>query len=257
MNAVSKIAITALSSILLLGSSMNLMAEAAPSSYLSDIGLKTSATKTQSEGEKERLEKEEIARITALLEKNPDDTYVTYSSFQPKGQEVWGYSDYWMGKGYDKYEEYMKKAASLKEATPQQPDGLPKGYAFAKAYIEGPYGSEYKAEMKAEAEKLGKKVYSKKVDWTSTNLIQLTYTNGEDYIELYSGRIQEKSMKEKEYTYKSYKDMKKQYPQLDDKIMVNRLSWNENGKSFSIQTNPGNPLTKEDLIKPAKTMVKK
>ena len=246
----------ALGSVTLVNAKGNDVDAAESSSAVNEIALKTAAENPKAEGEVEKLQEEEIARITALLEKNPDDTYVSYSNLHPKGDTVWGYSDYWMGKGYDKYEDYLKKASSLKESTPQQPDSLPEGYAFAKAYIEGPYGSEYKAEMKAEAEKLGKKVYSKKVNWTYTNLIQLTYTNGENYIELYSGRIREKNMKEKEYTYKSYKDMKKEYPKLDDKIMVNRLSWNENGKMFSIQTNPGNPLTKEDLIKLAKTAVK-
>ncbi|MBG9794506.1 hypothetical protein ABD76_19160, partial [Paenibacillus dendritiformis] len=251
MKVASKAAIAALSSILLLGSSLNLAVEAAPSPASSDIALKTAAAKPKAESEGEKLEKEEIARINELLKKNPFDNYLTYSSFQPKGREVWGYSN---GKGgYDKYEDYLKKVSSVKEARPQQPADLPEGYTFEEAQIIGPHIIEYTEEMKAEAKKLGKKIYSKKVDWTYTNYIVLTYTNGEDYIQLTSSRLENKDgkakVKEKDYVYTSAEDMtKKHHMQLG-----NTLSWKEGGKGFSISTNPDNPLTKEDLIKLAKT----
>ncbi|MBG9794060.1 hypothetical protein ABD76_16730, partial [Paenibacillus dendritiformis] len=224
---------------------------AAQSPASSDIALKTAAAKPKAESEGEKLEKEEIARINELLKKNPFDNYLTYSSFQPKGREVWGYSN---GKGgYDKYEDYLKKVSSVKEARPQQPADLPEGYTFEEAQIIGPHIIEYTEEMKAEAKKLGKKIYSKKVDWTYTNYIVLTYTNGEDYIQLTSSRLENKDgkakVKEKDYVYTSAEDMtKKHHMQLG-----NTLSWKEGGKGFSISTNPDNPLTKEDLIKLAKT----
>ncbi|NKI19941.1 M56 family metallopeptidase [Paenibacillus dendritiformis] len=226
---------------------------AAPSPASSGIGLMTAAAKPKAESEGEKLEKEEIARINELLKKNPFDNYVTYSSFQPKGGRVWGYMN--GGGRYDKYEDYLKKVSSVKEAKPQQPADLPEGYTFEEAHIFGPYGSEYVEEMKAEAKKLGKKVYSKKVDWTFTNLIVLTYTNGEDYIQLTSSRLENKDgkekVKEKDYVYTSAEDNTRKH----DMQLGNKVSWKEGGQAFSISTNPDNPLTKEDLIKLAKTMV--
>ncbi len=90
----------------------------------------------------------------------------------------------------------------------------------------------------------------------------LTYTNGEDYILFSSFHLDEKDKKQKGYVYKSAKDMEKESPNLKDpKIREvtyrNFLNWIENGKRFQIETNSDNPLTKEDLIKLAKTMVKK
>lgn len=219
-------------------------------------------SKVMSEGEK--LEKAEQDRINKLLEKNPDDTYLVYVS-----KELTKEKDqvYIMGNGYpryDKYEDYLKKAASLKEATPQQPADLPKGYAFVEAQITGPYSTEYAAEMKAEAKKLGKEIYSKKIDWKTSNWITVKYKKGEDFIELGTRRLDEidKKTLKKGYVYKSTKDMKKENPNLTnpeirEATYRNFLNWIDDDKSYQIATNPGNPLTKEDLIKLAKTMVKK
>ncbi|MFW5438719.1 hypothetical protein [Paenibacillus apiarius] len=255
MKTTMKVAITTLSSILLLGS-MNFAAEAASSPAVSNLTLKTAAAKPKAENEGEKLQKEEEARINKLLEKNPDDTYMVYVSNEltkRKGLEVFG-----MGNGHPEftaYEDYLKKASTLKEAAPQQPVDLPDGYSFAEGKIIGPYSSEYEAEMKAEAKKLGKQIYSKKINWTHTNLIVLKYTNGEDYIELMSSRLDKEDKKQKGYTYRSAKEAVKKDPKLEKQFIKNWLSWNEQGKGFSISTNPGNPLTKDELIKLAKTMV--
>ncbi|MFW5435344.1 M56 family metallopeptidase [Paenibacillus apiarius] len=239
--------------------------DAAPSPAVNEIALKTAATKPKAEGEGEKLEKEEKERVAKLLEKNPDDTYIVYVSNELNegkgGLPVEGFSlseFYLMGSpslSFDTYEAYLKRASTLKEAVLQQPADLPEGYTLSKANIYSVFTSKDFAPVKAEAKKLGKQVYSKKINVTKSDHIALTYTNGEDYINISSFHFDEKDKrKEKEYNYTSAKDMEKKNPNHEGR---NYLSWFENGKSFQIVTNPGNPLTKEELIKLAQTAVKK
>ncbi|MEQ7053263.1 hypothetical protein ABN764_21715 [Paenibacillaceae sp. P-4] len=63
--------------------------------------------------------------------------------------------------------------------------------------------------------------------------------------------------KQQGYVYIAAADVKKKNPKLDPKFITTTLNWYEQGKGFSISTNAENPLTKEDLIKLATTMVKK
>ncbi|WP_051004439.1 hypothetical protein [Paenibacillus sp. OSY-SE] len=158
MKVASKVAITALSSILLLGSSVNLTAEAAPSRTSSDITLKTAAAKPKAASEGEKLEKAEKERIAKLLEKNPDDTYMVYVSNELK-KEKGDQEVSLMGSpspSFDTYEAYLKRASILKEAVPQQPADLPEGYTLAEANIFSVFTPKDLAAMKAEAKKLGK-----------------------------------------------------------------------------------------------------
>ncbi|MCY9516019.1 hypothetical protein [Paenibacillus apiarius] len=257
MKVPSKVAITALSSILLLGSSVNLTAEAAPSHASSDITLKTAAAKPKAISEGERLEKEEKDKINKLMKENPDDTYMLFVSNELK-KEKGGQEVVLMGgspPSFDTYEAYLNRASTLKEAVPQQPADLPEGYTLSKANIYFVFTPKDFAAVKAEAKKLGKQIYSKRINVTFSDHIALTYTNGEDFINISSFHFDEKDKrKEKKYEYTSAKDMEKKDPKHEGR---NYLSWFESGKSFQIETNPGNPLTKEDLIKLAKTAVKK
>lgn len=244
----AKITIAALSGALMLGS-MNFAAEAAPG--------KTANT-TAAVSKADQLEKEEIARINKLLKDHPDDSYMVFVSNEltkRKGLETFAMGN--VHPTYNTYEDYWKKASTLKEPVPKQPDDLPEGYGFATGEIVGPYSSEYHNELKAEAKKLGKQIYSKKINWTKSNWIALHYKNGTNYIKLQSTRSDSRDNKQKGYSYTTAEEMKKKNPKLGKEYITNTLSWTENGKSFSITTNPGNPLTKEDLIQLAKTAVKK
>ncbi|EPY13042.1 MULTISPECIES: hypothetical protein [Paenibacillus] len=262
MKMTMKLAVATISGVLLF-CSMNLAAEAASSRVVRDVTLKTAAAEPKAMSEGEKLEKAEQERIDKLLEKNPDDTYIIYVSKELKKnkneQEV-----YFMGNfnpRFDTYEAYYKFASKLKEAVPQRPADLPKGYTLAEAIIISPLGPKDLVAMKAEAKKLGKQIHSKKINWTKSDFIVLTYTNGKNEIKLSSGAVKEKDKKEKNYVYKSAKDIEKENPNLAPAIKKitykNQISWNESGKGFWISTNPENPLTKEDMIKLAKTMVKK
>ncbi|KJB86414.1 hypothetical protein AZ66_18980 [Paenibacillus sp. E194] len=85
MKVASKVAITALSSILMLGSSsVNLMAEAAPSRTSSNITVKTAAVKPELISEGEKLVVAEKDKINKLLEGNPNDSYILYVSSELK-----------------------------------------------------------------------------------------------------------------------------------------------------------------------------
>ncbi|MCE5172058.1 hypothetical protein LQV63_22505 [Paenibacillus profundus] len=270
MKAASKVAITALSSILLLGSSMNLTAEAAPSRASSDITLKTTAAKQEASSEGEKLVEAEKDKINKLLEENPNDSYILYVSNELKKEESsipegWiSFSEVsFMGsprsQSFDTYEAYLKRASALKEAVPQQPADLPEGYSLSKADIYSVFTPKDLAAIKAEAKKLGKQIYSKKMNVTKSHHIGLTYTKGEDFISIQSFHFDEedlkdKKRKEKEYNYISAKDKEKEDPKHEGR---NHLSWERGEKVFQIVTNKGNPLTEEDLIKLAKTAVKK
>ncbi|MDT8975313.1 hypothetical protein RQP50_03530 [Paenibacillus sp. chi10] len=260
MKMTMKLAIATIGGILLIGS-MNLAAEAASSRSTSDIALKTAAAEPKAMSEGDKLEKAEQERIRKLIEKNPDDTYIVYVSnelIKVKGRiEV-----YMMGNSmpkFDKYEDYLKKADTLKEATLQQPADLPEGYTLLRAEINGPFTVDYSAQLKAEAKKLNKQIYSKKINWTTSNGIRLEYKNGDDYITLGSRNLDSVDLKQNKqgYTYVSAAETKKKNPKLETKNLWNELNWRENGKLYYILTNAENPLTKEDLIKLAKTMVKK
>ncbi|MGG0814576.1 hypothetical protein [Paenibacillus alvei] len=254
MNTKQKIAIASQCSILLFGS-MHLMSGTASDHAISGINLKTAATKPMAASEGEKLEQAEKAKLDKLLEKNPCDMYLIYSSFQPKGFEVFGYGNF--NPRYERYEDYEKLLRVMKEPAPQKPADLSKSYTYDGVIVVGPYTNEYAAAVQSEAKKLGKKVYSKKLEWKDTNMIQLRFVNGKDYIQFSSYRIEEMDKKEKGFVYKIAADVKKENPKLDSKFISNTLSWYEQGKGFSISTNPENPLTKGDLIKLAKTMVKK
>ncbi|GAV15208.1 hypothetical protein [Paenibacillus sp. NAIST15-1] len=272
MKVASKVAITALSSVLMLGSSsVNLMAEAAPSRTSSNMTVKTAAAKPELISEGARLVEEEKDKINKLLEKNPNDTYMLYVSSELKKEkenipEGWiSFSEVsFMGsprtQSFDTYEAYIKRASALKEAVPQQPADLPEGYRLSKADIYSVFTPKDLAAIKAEAKKLGKQVYSKKMNMIKSDHISLTYTKGQDFINIASFHWDEndleeyKKKKEKEYSYTSAKDMEKKNPNHEGR---NYLSWREDGKSFQVETNKNNPLTKEELIMLAKTVVKK
>ncbi|TQR44976.1 hypothetical protein [Paenibacillus popilliae] len=266
MKAGSKVAIMALSSILLLGSSsISFIVEAAPSNIIS----KTASAKLEAISDGEKLVEEEKDKINKLLEKNPNDSYILYISkelMKEKGSLPAGNTSLsevtFMGnprsQSFDTYEDYLKRALALKEAVPQQPADLLEGYRLTKADIYSVFTPKDLAAIKAEAKKLGKQVYSKKMNVTKTDSISLTYTNGEDYINITSSNIDEKDKrKEKEYKYTSSKEMEKQQKAPKWMTFGNYLTWREGDKSFQMVTNKDNPLTKESMIKLAKTAVKK
>lgn len=232
-----------------------------PGTVYPDGNIGTAAAKPMAMSEGEKLHKAEQDRIHKLLEKNPDDTYIVYVSgeiIQRKKASI-----YYTGSvhpKFDTYEDYLKRASALKDAVLQQPVDMPKGYQFITGQIRGPFNdADYPKEIETEAKKLGKKVYSKKINWTTSNGIILEYTNGDDKITLGSrdlDSVDKKQLKQGHYTYITAAENKKEKSALKVEIR-NDLIWRDNEKLYYISTNPDNPLTQEDMIKLAKTMVKK
>ncbi|TVX93436.1 hypothetical protein [Paenibacillus agilis] len=261
MKTTMKLAIATLSGLLLF-SSMNLAAEAATSSTSgSNVKWKEIASKPKSESKADKLVKEELDKIEELVKKNPNDMYIVYVSndlTKKKTNEVFS-----MGGSvleFSTYKDYWNKASTLKDIVLQQPADLPEGYNFTHGEIWGPYSTELSAELKAEAKKLGKQIHWKKVNWTRANSIELEYKSEEHYIKFrYILEDKKDAKASKGFTYESADEAMKKFPKLskNHEYIVNTLYWTEKGKYYSITTNPDSPLTKEDLIKLAKTMVKK
>ncbi|MBD8499687.1 hypothetical protein [Paenibacillus arenosi] len=259
MKTTMKLAIATLSGLLLF-SSMTLAVEATSLTTASNSRWKETAAKPKSESEADKLIKEELDKIGELLKKNPDDMYIVFVSNEltkKKTNEVFS-----MGGSlkFSTYKDYWKKASTLKDTVLQEPADLPEGYNFTYGEISGPYSTELSADLKAEAKKLGKQIHWKKVNWTRATSIRLEYKSGEHDIKFGYSLLDKKDAKApRGFTYESADEMIKDNPKLSkkDKYVFNILTWVEKGKYYSITTNPDSPLTKEDLIKLAKTIVKK
>ncbi|WP_433938487.1 hypothetical protein [Paenibacillus lautus] len=179
MKAATKVAIAALSSILLLGSSASLAAEAQSVKKAQESAVKKTAkaAKSISAEEKKFIEKE-IQRVKELTQES-GDMYVVYHKY-PKLNSGFDIS-YWGGvHEFTTYEDYLKKASTLKGSILQQPANLPKGYKFLSAVIEAPIEGKFVDEVRAEGKKSGKPIYVKKIDWKEAATIRLKYTNGKD-----------------------------------------------------------------------------
>lgn len=123
---------------------------------------------------------------------------------------------------------------------------MPEGYTFVKGVIQSPFSKKFEAQVKAEAK--GKVVYSKKMEWTEAGEIKLEYKKGKDNIILHMQTDYSEDKEAKGYKYESADSLH------TDR---NQVTWSENGKIFFLSVNPENPLTEEDLMKLAKTMIKK
>ncbi|WP_237728552.1 hypothetical protein [Paenibacillus sp. OSY-SE] len=104
MKAATKVAIATLSGILLLGSSVNLAAEAASSQPAKKTAAKEAANKAQTAEEKKFIESE-ITRVKELP-KEPGDIYVMYFKYK---QLNYGFDFLPFGKDleYSTYEDYF------------------------------------------------------------------------------------------------------------------------------------------------------
>lgn len=255
MKNTKKVTIATLCSILLLGS-MGAVVQAASSQSFNGITLKTAAAKAPTDAEKKKLIEAEKNKLVQI-KKIPGDVYVLYVSDKAlNGGTEFLY--YVSPLDFKKYEEYEKWAYKLKGPIVQEPEGMPEGYTFTKGEIEHPYDKQFNAKLKAEAK--GKVAYSKKLEWTKAGEIKLEYAKGKDNLIMRISTIDqdiEKDAKDEGFEYKSADEYdaetKKKYPQF----VRNSVSWSEKGIRFTISTNPGNPLTKEELIELAKTMIKK
>jgi len=243
MKAASKVAIATLSSMLLLSSSMNFTVEAASSKPAQKTAAKKVSEKAPTAEEKKFIE-QEIKRVKELVMKT-GDTYVLYHKYKAlnSGLDI----SYWgLTQEYTTYEDYLKKATTLKGAILQEPSNLPEGYTFSKARIGGPFGGKFIDDLRAEGKKSGKPIYTKKMNWNEAEDIRLEYTNGEDTMAFMKYTIETKERKNKGY--------------FDDKLPASvypkYVYWQDGGKfGYSISTSADIP--REKKIEILKAVVKK
>ncbi|SYX87582.1 hypothetical protein [Paenibacillus alvei] len=253
MKNTKKVTIATLCSILLLGS-MSAAVQAASSQSFNSITLKTAAAKAPTDTEKKKMIEAEKARIVQI-KKNPGDIYLVYVSDKKLngGSEFLYYTNF---PTFTKYEDYEKYSSTLKGPIIQEPEGMPEGYTFVKGEIQNSIGRKIlEAQVKAEAK--GKVVYSKKVEAPEVGEIKLEYAKGNDklFMELFTSEI-DKNAKDEGFEYKSADEYDAETKKKNPQFVRNSVSWTEKGVRFTIATNPGNPLAKEELIELAKTMIK-
>ncbi|UHA73344.1 hypothetical protein [Paenibacillus sp. 481] len=250
----SKFVIATLSTILLLGS-VNVAAQAVSSPSFESSLLNTVAAKVLTAAEKKKLIRAEHEKLGKLTNNNPGAVYLLYVSDKALngGSEFQYYVNF---PTFKKYEDYEKWVSKLNGPIVVEPEGMPEGYAFIKGEIQNHLDNKpFQAQVKAEGK--GKVVYSKKFEWTEAGKIKLEYTNGSDNI-IFQMHTNYYPVKDSTtYKYKSVDSYSEEDKKKYAKTLRNQLYWTEKGISYEISTNPGNPLTKEELIALANTMIKK
>lgn len=242
MKMTSKLAIAAVCGMLLF-SSVNFTVEAAAKKSAIDYTMKGAS------GESKVLE-EELARLDKEVQKNGGTycVFVDNKKTKSKGPEVFWYGN--VKQQFQNYDDYMKKVAGLKGAALQRPTDLPEEYAFVEAGFLPYLDQNFKANLRAEAQKSGKVVLSKKYNWNKSESMTLKFANDKNYVKLNFYDMGTKhATNKKEYTY---------YPAKKgsgNKAGENQLIWVDKALSCNIYTNADNPMTKEELITLAESMI--
>ncbi|MDR0267308.1 hypothetical protein [Paenibacillus sp.] len=251
MNKAMKAAVVAASIAMLFGSAnMTEAAQSKAANKSSQAAAKTSAA------DKKAFEaaKAELSKKLA-----PGDLYILYVRDKALngGEEFMNYMNMFQ---FKTYEDYLNQAAKLKGPTLTKPEGLPDGYKFVKGNIQPPfekYLTQYQKEVKAEAAAKGKSAYYKKFDWKEPGEINLAFANGKDNLQMQVSYSVSKDKGTSGYSYRTADEFDSELAKKHPEWVRNKLSWSDEDHVYNITTNPGNPLTKEDLIKLAKTAVKK
>jgi bla regulator protein BlaR1 len=246
MKAATKVAIATLSSILLIGSSVSLVAKAHSYEKAQQAVVKKTAEAAKPiTAEEKKFIEQEIERVKKLTQES-GDMYVLYHKY-PKLNSGFDIS-YWGGvHEFTAYEDYLKKATTLKGSILKQPANLPKGYKFLSAVIEGPIEGKFVDEVRAEGKESGKPIYVKKIDWKEAATIRLKYTNGKDTLGF------------SKYTVDSEENKKKGFfdDTLPAHIFPKYVFWNDGGKfEYNISTSSLD-ISRKQKIAMLKAAVKK
>ncbi|MGG3309495.1 hypothetical protein ABER23_18980 [Paenibacillus lautus] len=219
----------------------------------SQTAVKTSAV------DKKAFEAAKAEISKKLAQKNPGDLYILYVRDKALngGSEFMNYMNLLQ---FKTYEDYLNQAAKLKGPTLTMPKALPEGYKFVKGNIQPPlikYLAQYQKEVKAEAAAQRKGVHYKKFDWKEFGEINLHFANGKDNLQMQVAYYVGKDKGNGGYNYHTAGEFDAEMAKKHPEFVSNTLSWSDQYYIYNITTNPGNPLTKEELIKLAETAVKK
>ncbi|MBX4150769.1 hypothetical protein [Paenibacillus lautus] len=246
MKAATKVAIATLSSILLMGSSVNLAAKAQSYEKAPKATVKKAAETAKSiSAEEKRLIEDEIQRVKELTQES-GDMYVLYHKY-PKLNSGFDIS-FWGGiHEFTSYEDYLKKASTLKGSILKQPANQPKGYKFLSAVIEGPTEGKFVDEVRAEGKKSRKPIYAKKIDWKEAASIRLKYASGKDTLGFSKYAADSEGSKKKGF----FSD------KLPAHVFPKYVFWNDGGKfEYSISTSSLD-MSRKQKVEILKAAVKK
>jgi len=256
MKYVKKAAVVATGIALLFGTANMTEAFANQTNSAQELESKTPAVgKEAVEAAKAELSQ----KVNGEIGKNTGDTYLLYVS-DPSlngGSAFLYYLDMFK---FTNYDDYLNQAGKLQGPVLQKPEALPEGYKFENGNIQPPiakHHKEFQREVKAEAEAQGKGVYYKKFDWNEMGEINLTFVNGKDNLEMQVAHSLGRKTANNGYRYIKSTEVDAEQGKKIPGLVRNKLIWSDQDHIYSITTNPGNPLTKEDLIKFAETAVKK
>ncbi|MFE0559425.1 hypothetical protein ACFW1P_26260 [Paenibacillus sp. NPDC058910] len=212
-----------------------------------------------SAADKKAVEAAKAVLSKKLAQKNQGDLYILYVRDKALngGAEFMNYMNMFR---FKTYEEYLNQAAKLKGPTLTKPEALPEGYKFVKGNIQPPlikYLTQYQKEVKAEAAAQGKGVHYKKFVWKEMGEINLIFANGKDNLQMQVAYYVGKDKGNSGYSYHTADEFDAEIAKKHPDFVRNTLSWSDQNYIYNITTNPGNPLTKEELIKLSETAVKK
>ncbi|NOJ73530.1 hypothetical protein [Paenibacillus alvei] len=259
MKYAKKAAVVATGIAMLFGTANMTEAFAIQTTNISAQEMETTKTPAVGKEAVEAAKAELSQKVRGTNGENTGDTYLLYVS-DPSlngGSAFLYYLDMFK---FTNYDDYLKQAAKLQGPVLQKPEGLPEGYKFENGNIQPPIAKnlkEFQQEVKAEAEAQGKSVHYKKFEWNEMGEINLTFANGKDNLEMQVVHKLGRNTASSGYRYMKSTEVDAEQGKKIPGLVRNKLIWSDQDHLYSITTNPGNPLTKDDLIKFAETAVKK
>ncbi|GAA0387747.1 DUF4367 domain-containing protein [Paenibacillus motobuensis] len=257
MNLTKKMIIATTSILLVLGSAGGFATEAGAAPQ--------KQTKTQATSSKNNLErqKKEAMDIFHPKEVKPGHLTVLYDGTDNS------LSFNYLGITSSDYDEYTKLLSQYKAPKLQQIGGLPEGYVFKSGEIVPPYPQfltkSYESMLKdLKAEAKGKKYYAKKLKWSEAGGAEMIFSKDSDIIRITSKKIEPFTTevtrvpgKGEKFENLSINGIDALYSTNSNDLYSTKLSWEdaENQLKYEISTFKKSPLTKEDLVAVAESMI--
>lgn len=259
MTLTKKMIIATTSILLVLGSASGFIAEAGAASQKNS---KTQTTSSKSNLNLER-QKKEAMDIFHPEDKKPGHLTVLYNGTDNS------LSFNYLSITSSDYDEYTQLLSKYKAPELQQPEGLPEGYMFKSGEIVPPYPLFFTKsyenmlkELKAEAK--GKKYYAKKLNWTEAGGAAIIFSKDSDVIRISSKKIQPFTTevtcvpgKGEKFEKLSIHGIDALYSTNSNDLYSTKLRWEdpENQVEYEISTYKKSPLTQEDLVAIAESMI--
>ncbi|GIP56788.1 hypothetical protein [Paenibacillus woosongensis] len=255
MNLTTKTMIATASILLALSSASGIPAEAAAAKPQS----KTKATPGKNNLE---LQKKEAMAIHSSP-KNPGDLTVMYDGTD----NTLSYN--FLSINSAKYEDYLNLLSDHKAPELKQPAWLPEGYVFQSGEISPPYfhflSQAYQDMLeKLKTEAKGKKYVAKKLNWSEAGEAAIVFAKEKDIIRISAKRVQPLITeitrvpgKGEKFEKLSLDGIQAIFSTGSNAVYSTKLTWEdtENQLEYEIATYRKSPLTKEDLVAIAESIL--